>query len=68
MNVISTEWTPEERLKVIKGIALNLQNNIRIATMPIVYDATEKIYFLSSQTKYFLEINRKELLSATNYE
>lgn len=66
-TTISQEWSQEERLQVIKDIALCLQNNIATCSRSQVYQTMETIYLLTSQTKYFLENNRDSILYATQF-
>lgn len=67
---ISHEWTAEERLQAIYGIAIELYNHIGEHGQPAdagrtLHDA-DRICLLARASAAFLEVNRPQILGASD--
>lgn len=65
-RVISDQWTPDERLSVIRvtayGMMSYLQDKAAHLNLERVYDDADKVTMLAEATPLFLEKNRARLL------
>ncbi len=67
---ISSEWTQEERLKLIGTFSAWLQTQIlsNRLSMREIYEVAETINFLATADKHFLEANRRQILQILSDE
>ena len=59
---VSKEWTAEERLQVVGKISNDLYNYIKVQHDEKLYDATERLGFLSRASTSFLEANKASII------
>jgi hypothetical protein len=61
-SIVSKEWTPEERLKVIAEIAGRMIKHPAVIRDKKLMDIQERLTFLALGSAEFLEINRKSII------
>ncbi len=67
----STEWNKKERLNAIEAISRTLIDASKHAhTVPgkLVFESAERIMLIATESAYFLEMNRKEMLEGLHFD